>query len=203
MQKIHNSILKHGITPNEFHVLFNLKNNLPLPEVFDKEKYLRILELGGFIKKISELGPNSVWVVLKKGDTVINEVLQLISNTTVKSTIKVDTEFNKNVEIYLSIFPKKKLPSGKQARADSKNIETAFVWFFKNYKYTWEIILEATSRYVHEYELKGYMYMQTSQYFIRKQQSDKTWNSELANMCSLIVSGQSDEDDQHYSEKVV
>lgn len=103
---------------------------------------------------------------------------------------------------YLELFPKIKLPSGKQARADIKNVETAFQWFFANYKYSWETILEATLRYTDEFQLKGYLYMQTSQYFIRKQQSDKSWGSELANWCASIEAGP-DESSKHFSESVV
>jgi hypothetical protein len=63
--------------------------------------------------------------------------------------------------------------------------------------------LKATAAYVDEYERKNYMYMQTSQYFIRKQQSDKTWGSELANMCAVIESGDSLNDKNYFSENVV
>ena len=107
-----------------------------------------------------------------------------------------------NIEKYLLIFPKIKLPSGKAARTYKRNVETAFKWFFENHNYSWETIHEATQNYVAEFQKKNYMYMQTSQYFIRKQQSDKTWGSELANWCDTVNNGTLDNDTYFY-EKVV
>lgn len=101
------------------------------------------------------------------------------------------------------LFPKGKLPSGKQARADRRNLKANFIWFFKNYKYDWDIILKATALYVDEYERKNYLYMRTSQYFISKMNPDKSRESELANYCAQIISGDYQDDTNHFSEKVV
>jgi hypothetical protein len=112
------------------------------------------------------------------------------------------TGYKENIEKYLEIFPKVKLPSGKAARSDKKNVETAFKWFFETHEYSWDIVLQATEAYVSDYETRRYLYMQTSQYFIRKQQGDKTWNSELANWCAIVEGGVV-EQRPHFSEKVV
>lgn len=110
--------------------------------------------------------------------------------------------YKENIEKYLEIFPKIKLPSGKAARSDKKNVETAFKWFFETHEYSWDSVLKATEAYVSDYETRRYLYMQTSQYFIRKQQGDKTWNSELANWCAIVEGGVV-EQRPHFSEKVV
>jgi hypothetical protein len=107
------------------------------------------------------------------------------------------------IEKYVMLFPKGKLPSGKQARADRRNLKANFIWFFKNYKYDWDTILKATAIYVDEYERKNFMYMRTSQYFISKMNPDKSRESELANYCSQIISGDYQDDTNHFSEKVV
>lgn len=107
------------------------------------------------------------------------------------------------IEKYVMLFPKGKLPSGKQARADRRNLKANFIWFFKNYKYDWDTILKATALYVDEYERKNYLYMRTSQYFISKMNPDKSRESELANYCSQIISGDYQDDTNHFSEKVV
>ena len=44
--------------------------------------------------------------------------------------------------------------------------------------------------------------MRTSQYFIRKQDPDKSYSSDLANYCEIILNGD-EEDKPHYSVKVV
>jgi hypothetical protein len=43
--------------------------------------------------------------------------------------------------------------------------------------------------------------MRTSQYFIRKQNTDKTWDSDLATYCELIISGE-DEVIDYFKERV-
>jgi len=45
--------------------------------------------------------------------------------------------------------------------------------------------------------------MRTSQYFIRKQGSDKTYDSELANYCDMLLNGSEDPSQTHFKEKVV
>jgi hypothetical protein len=108
-----------------------------------------------------------------------------------------------NIMKFLMIFPKGKLPSGKPARVNRKNIEESFKWFHKNYTYDWDTILRATLYYVDTYEKANYMYMKNSQYFIRKQNTDKSWDSELANYCEIIINGEDLEDAPHFSDKVV
>jgi hypothetical protein len=103
---------------------------------------------------------------------------------------------------YLEIFPNKKLNSGKPARVNVKNLEGAFKWFFETYDYSWETILNATEKYVSEYELKRYEYMRNSQYFIRKQNLDKSFESDLATYCELVVSG-ADEVPTYFRDNIV
>ena len=95
-----------------------------------------------------------------------------------------------HIKRYVSMFPNKKLPSGKYARVNPKNLENSFRWFFENFDYSWELIFKATEKYVKDYELNNFDYMRTSQYFIRKQSADKTWESEVANYCELVSSSQ-------------
>lgn len=125
--------------------------------------------------------------------------VQEVAKTVVSSTDITDDY----IEKYVMLFPKGKLPSGKQARADRRNLKANFIWFFKNYKYDWDIILKATALYVDEYERKNYLYMRTSQYFISKMNPDKSRESELANYCAQIISGDYQDDTNHFSEKVV
>jgi hypothetical protein len=129
----------------------------------------------------------------------------LVYNDIPKSKLpKVKVELTEDmVQKYLDIFPKIKLPSGKQARADKRNIRVNFDWFFKTYSYDWETVIKATSHYVDEYERKNYMYMKTSQYFISKMNPDKSRESELANYCSMIINNDYEDTSNHFSDKVV
>ena len=107
------------------------------------------------------------------------------------------------IDEYLQLFPKGKLPSGKLARSDRKNIRANLEWFIKTYSYDWETIMRATALYVDEYEKKNFMYMKTSQYFISKMNTDKSRVSELADYCSAVVNNDYENDDNHFSDKVV
>jgi hypothetical protein len=105
------------------------------------------------------------------------------------NTTLLGTNFLDNIKNYNEIFPNKKLPSGSYARSNVKNLENAFRWFFENYAYSWDTILQATEKYVKEYAAQNYQYIRTSQYFVRKQNTDKTWDSDLATYCEWILSG--------------
>ena len=147
---------------------------------------------------------NDNWELSAIANEILEEVEEFFSIQKEKALITVaGNDFKENIVKYLTLFPKRKLPSGKLARSDKKNIESNFKWFFKTFEYNWETVLTATAHYVDEYEKKNYLYMQTSQYFISKTQPDKSKMSELANYCSMIVEGTDMNDDNHFKERVV
>ena len=90
-----------------------------------------------------------------------------------------------------------KLPSNKPARSPLREIVIAFREFFKDYDYTWEEIHQAAGYYIEEEEKKGFKYTRTSRYFIRKQDSDKSWISDLAGYCELVRSGEDNDTPKH------
>ena len=95
-------------------------------------------------------------------------------------------EFLENIKTYNECFPATKLPSGVYARVNVKSLENAFRWFFETFDYSWDVVIQATEKYVEEYSINRYNYMRNSQYFIRKQNTDKTWDSTLATYCDMI-----------------
>lgn len=160
---------------------------------------LRVLEMDCWVKN-----HDGTYVPEPKAHSLLQQVESFFLIQKKKTANQVmGKDYGENIEKYLLLFPKIKLPSGKAARTDKRNCETAFKWFFENHEYSWEIILKATGLYVDEFEKKNYMFMQTSQYFIRKQQPDKTWGSELANWCAAVESGDSLQSENHFSERVV
>lgn len=123
-------------------------------------------------------------------------------------TPEQEAELPAKIQEYNLIFPEKtKIPtSGKFARCSNRELLDAFVWFLiNNPQYPWDIILRATKIYVHEFEQKKWEYMRTSQYFVRKQTSDKKWISDLANYCQQVVDGLEvrDEHVSTFTQKVV
>jgi hypothetical protein len=111
-------------------------------------------------------------------------------------------EFLKRINEYRDIFPAGKLPSGKPGRVNVKTLENSFRWFFENYDFSWDEVIDATKMYVNAYRDNDYMYMKTSQYFISKQDKSKVRTSDLADYCDMIRDGVEPEDN-HFKEKVV
>lgn len=130
-----------------------------------------------------------------------------LDNYFVKAKKKTDIQlmgknFVDSINDYREVFPAKKLPSGKPARNNVKALGEAFRWFFETYDYTWVDIMKATKMYVNEYRDADYLYMQTSQYFVCKQDKHRVKHSTLADYCDMILEGINTEDD-HFKENVV
>lgn len=194
MMELFNLIIKEGLSPNQFYLLYSMKEGISTLNI-NIHQELRQLDMGGWIVD-NNLSP--------KAHSLIQQVEGFFKVQKKKTSNQLmGKESADNINKYREIFPKIRLPSGQYARQDPKNLETAFRWFFDNYSYSWETILEATARYVDQYERQNYKFMQTSQYFIRKQQSDKTWGSELANRCSVVETGEDEGPEITLSEKVV
>jgi len=184
LQIFFDTLIQEKITPNQFYFMYCINTKVS-PIGLNIHAEIRALETEG-------------WYLDNK---LTKKALDLINKLVGESSTE-DAAIS-NIEKYNNLFPKKKLPSGKFARTNSKNLENAFKWFANNFDYSWDFILKATAAYVDEYEKKNYMYMQTSQYFIRKQMSDKSWGSELANWCSAIESGEDLSDDGYFKQNVV
>lgn len=187
-------ILELGISPNQYLLLHLIKNEEKIPPCFvSVNAEVRTLVLEGYLTETLRLTDKAL--------SLIGELPVKTVKSKKPAPLKVTPEM---IEDYLSIWPPIKLPSGKYARVAQKNIESQFKWFFSNYDIDWKTVLQATSMYVSEYELKGYKYMQTSYYFISKSLPDKTRNSELANYCMMIQEGITDTTNpNHFSDRVV
>ena len=195
-------ITHKSLTPNQFYLLCCMREGVASTHI-NLHAELRALIKDSWVKDLTDATGNK-YELSTEAQNFLNEIDGYFKTTKKKVNASVMGEdYQKNVDAFLLLFPKVRLPSGKAARSDKKNVQTALEWFMKNYEYNWETILKATAMYVDEYERKNYMYMQTSQYFIRKQQSDKTWGSELANMCAIVESGDTLPDENYFSENVV
>ena len=197
MVDIFNKLIKNNLTPNQFYLLWCKKHNIcPLLNLNLTIEYMRLT--------------NDEWLLedgklTGKAFVLVQELESFFKNSKKKtSSVIMGENFDDYISEYLEIFPKFKLPSGKYARSDKKNLENNFRWFFETHNYDWNTVIEATKMYVDEYERQGYKYMRTSQYFIRKQNSaEKTFESELANYCEVYLNGGGDYQESHFSEKVV
>tara|TARA_R110002020_G_scaffold431389_1_gene641389 strand:+ start:2729 stop:3316 length:588 start_codon:yes stop_codon:yes gene_type:complete len=179
MNDVFNRLIKNEIAPNTYYVLHCIKNKIIPHKSINKSLEVKRLKEDGWLKDNLELTSKSI--------IFIEEITGFFKKSKKKTSKNLmGDNFIENIKSYVQIFPNKKLPSGKYARVNPKNLENSFRWFFENYNYDWNIIFKAALSYVKDYEVRNYDYMRTSQYFIRKQNPDKTWDSELANFCELV-----------------
>lgn len=192
-----NLISKQGLTPDSFYLMYSMSEGTS-PLHINLHQGLRALINDQWITEQNQLLPKAI--------TLIQQVEGYFKIQKKKTSNQLmGDDFNVNIGKYQQFFPKKKLPSGKAARSAQSNVETNFRWFFEKHQYSWETVLQATVMYVNEYERKSppYMYMRTSAYFIRKTELDKSIVSDLANYCDIVESGEDQESDNHFSDRVV
>jgi hypothetical protein len=195
MKEIFKKLADMGITPNAFYILDCVKEGI-VPNTYVKAS-LEVTRLirDNWLTQDLELTDKSVIFT-----TEIDGYFKRSKKKT--STDLLGHNFMQNIEAYVHIFPNKKLSSGKYARVPAKNLESGFRWFFETYDYDWETIFQATQKYVGEYESKNYEYMRTAQYFLRKQNVDKSWDSDLATYCEYLKDSPDDEQ-VYFSELIV
>ena len=182
MVEVFNRLIQEGITPNNFYILTCLKNKIVPHKFVSKELAYSVLKADDWLSEDLQLTSKSI-IFMEEISGYFKKVKKKVN------TDLMGTDYVANIEAYVELFPDRKLSSGRYARVNPKNLDGAFKWFFETYDYTWETILLATEKYVSEYEMKRFEYMRTSQYFLRKQNLDKSFESELANYCDFVISG--------------
>jgi hypothetical protein len=179
MEEIFFKLIAQDITPNSYYILHCIKTKIAPAQYVNKELETKKLINNGWINEDLTLTSKSIIFT-----TEIDGYFKKAKKKTNKDLL--GDNFADNLKEYVEIFPNRKLSSGKYARVNPKNLENSFRWFFENYDYDWDMIFKATKKYIYDYSLKNYEYMRTSQYFIRKQNNDKTYDSELADYCNMI-----------------
>lgn len=196
MWELFQMMLKNNLTPNQVLLLFGIKQGVSLPQITNDDKLA--LEKLGFL-----ILDNGKYTMSAEAKSLIVH----LDNYFTKAKKKTDAQlmgqdFVDKINTYREVFPNIKLPSGRPARVNVKMLSESFRWLFETYDYTWEQIIKATKMYVNEYRDAQYMYMQTSQYFICKQDKHKVKSSTLADYCDMIRDGVETES-KHFKENVI
>jgi hypothetical protein len=195
MEEIFNKLLQAQITPNGLYVLYCIKNKVKCSDSVNFNIEVLRLKSGNYLTESLELSGNSL--------KFIDEIDGYFKKSKKKTSKDLmGDSFQDNLKLYNEIFPRGKLPSGVPARVNIKGLENAFRWFFENFSYSWETVLKATEKYVDEYSMNRYNYMRNSQYFVRKQNTDKTWDSTLATYCDMIEADDYEEPN-YFKENIV
>lgn len=186
-------LIRNKISPNGLYLLYSIKEKVSTP-IINTENVKNLLIKSNWLDADNKL--------TDKSKRLLIEVEGLFKKVKKQTSDKImGNNYNDMINEYNQLFPKMKLPTGKAARASISNLENAFRWFFQNHEYSWETIFKATTSYLTERKLQGWKFTRNSQYFIRKQSVDKTWESSLADWCLMIEDG-IDEQDTHFKDKV-
>lgn len=197
MQQMMKILVKNQLSPNQVYLMWCLSEGI-IPSNINVHQEIRVLKSGDWIIGDKATLSKKAYDVLKDLEGCFKKN---VSTRAAKEAMGDD--FMDKLKAYVELFPDIKLPSGVRARADLTNLKANFTWFFKTYEYDWDTVLKATDLYVGEYELKNFLYMRNSQFFISKMNPQKFRESELANYCDRIKNGDVDENNLHFSEKVV
>jgi hypothetical protein len=188
---------KNNLTPNQYERLLDFSKNDNWQNMFIVSDN-QVLFDEEFLVETKD----GKCLMTKKGEDLIKKVEKLFRKETAGSK-KVDAEFTANVIQYREMFPAIKLPTGLYARVAVKNLEPAFVWFFDNFDYTWEIVFKATKLYLNQKEMERWKFCRNSQYFIRKDDGSRNTASDLANFCENILNGADENEKNFFETKVV
>jgi hypothetical protein len=176
------TLIKHGISPNQIYFLDCCSNSIIPSKIINQDIEKIVCQSKGLIDadgKITSLGV----VILNEFETYLVKKKKKVTQEV------LGEDFLEKVKEYREAFPAKRLPSGELARQSVKELQDKFVWFFKTYpEYNWDLVLDATDYYNLLFERKGYLYMATSSYFIKKSNPQtKETTSKLADYCQEIL----------------
>jgi hypothetical protein len=195
MTEIFNLLIEKDLTPNSFYVLYCIKEKIVPNKLVNKKLETQRLINQEWLTENLELTDKSLIFITK-----IDGYFKKSKKKTSKDLM--GDNFMQKIDAYVKLFPNKKLSSGKYARVPAKSLEISFRWFFENYDYDWQTIFTATQKYINEYETKNYDYMRTCRYFLRKQNTDKSWDSDLATYCEFL-NDTPDVDENPFEELIV
>jgi hypothetical protein len=195
MMDMFNMMLERELSPNQFFVLYCMQQSIS-PNNVNLHQELRHLQNTEYLDQENKLLPKAISTIAK-----IESFFKIHKKKTSNQLLGED--FNKKINEYNELFPKKKAGSGKYMRTSPKNLEANFRWFFENFTYSWETILKATEMYLSKQQDENYKYTRTSMYFIRKQDSSKIASSDLADYCEIVESGETIQDKVIFKERVV
>jgi hypothetical protein len=202
MWELLQKILEYKISPNACLFLFSIKENVQCPFIKQEDCINELIDAEFITYNIED--QRKVIEITGEGMFLIS----LLDNYFVKAKKRTNIqlmgkEFVENIETYRDSFPKGKLPSGMPARNNTKALGESFRWFFETFDYNWNEVHKATKMYINEYKDNNYLYMQTSQYFIAKQDKHKVKKSTLADYCDMVRDGVTMEEPKFFKDKVV
>lgn len=142
------------------------------------------------------------YVLTEKGEILLDETEEYFTNldiamTDVSLITQLDeaekdeekvSSLNQLVEAFIELFPKGiKNRAGYYIRGNKEDIRTKLIAFMRKYKYSHEVILKATTKYLNKQKNDGYAFCMLSNFFIMK-----NGVSLLATECEAVMNNSGD-----------
>jgi hypothetical protein len=193
MKEFYDFLKRNDLTPNGHYVLYCMVNNNSCDTVnYLHEQYK--LCLNGYLTEVNDPVIGYTYKLTPRASQIVHESEVYICNLgLIKKVSKISyKDWEEKIKDYNELFPKgRKSGSTVSFRTNPKELYDKFKWFFTEYpEYDWETILRVTKKYVEQFE-EGcdYTYMQTSKYFIKKDDKNRVTTSTLATMCYNMIEG--------------
>lgn len=188
--KLFNELIINDLSPNQYYMLLCVKNSI-LSSKINIAVEMKILSNNGWIEgATAKLTQKSIDLIED-----IEERFNANVQADVQKKIIINAEM---IDKYIELGPKGKLGHGRPWKSSPTNLKKVFAWFFKNYKYNWETILQATTVYLQDMEKDNHKYTQQSHYFVRKNDYSK-----LADYCENILHDNFHDFKESHDEKIV
>ncbi len=163
MKEILDKIIESGLTPNQYFLLYGLANKVSVPGI-DEKAEIDILENLGHISN----GEVTSDLFDERGE---------------------ELGFHMKAVNYSRLFPPIILPTGVHARGKLHPVKTKLKAFIKAFPHDWDVIYQATEKYIERYRQAGYLYMQNASNFIFDKNGDSTLALEIDTLEYTASSG--------------
>lgn len=190
MKKFYDYLASQGLTPNGYYVLHATING------YYHDKYINIrteqhrLAVTDFL-----IEDGDQYTLTSKATDIVKTAEKLLVEVTKKIKKVPYGMWEAEITQFNNMFPKGKRDGSSIAyRTNPKELHERFMWFFETYpEYNWEMILDVTKKYVETTSENDVRYLQSSKYFIKKQDKNLEITSTLASLCWNVVEGNDEE----------
>jgi len=186
MKEFFDYLVKQKLSPNGFYVLHSTFNGYTHLNFINVRSEQYRLALCDYMKEIE-----GIYVLTTLGKGVLRNGQKILEKAPAKKKVPFE-DWEENIVRYNEYFPKGKRPDSTNAyRTNPKELYERFIWFFNEYPdYTWELVFQAIEQYTNSFrESSDYTYMQSSKYFIKKEDKNRQVTSSLGTICWNIIEG--------------
>ena len=193
LQELFTWLVRHGITPNELYILSCVDRNIYQPNFVDARTEVLSLQKKGLLTNT----PGVKATLTPKAKLELAEVSRIGTRKAVvaKKIAEIDEQVLGQIARFRDMFPPGLNQVKKPWKTPVKELAPRFVEFFKDYPEhaDMDLIIKVTDIYIEEKTRNcngNYKHIRTAGYFVRKQDKDKSWSSDLASYCQLYKDGE-------------